>query len=97
MVNGKVQADVEIDESCQSQLKDCEYLGAIADKVISTQNELIETQRQKISVQEEQLQVAFKQIEAVTPRWYERPSFLLPAGIITGIVLTYMMSSLIHK
>lgn len=80
-------------DQCTERVKACEQVVEAGQRYILSLNKQVEKQNDLIKQLEQDSALMKQQVEAVTPRFYEKPAFVA----ITTIILTAATISLVRK
>ncbi len=72
--------------SCDASLELC-------DKAVGALKKELNLTGEAYGVCKEQLQAAIESREALRPSWYEKPSFLIPTALLTGLAAGLILST----
>jgi hypothetical protein len=79
------------DNTCLDRVKACEQVVEAGQKYIIVLNKQVEKQNELIKQLEQDAQLLKQQVDYVTPKWYERPSFVVPTTIIATAATIFLI------
>lgn len=79
--------NLRADAGCLARVQDCEALNSKADALIATLEKQSALQIKLNEALEDTARIATQRYYENLPAWYEKPSFLVPATVLTTIVV----------
>jgi peptidoglycan hydrolase CwlO-like protein len=76
---------------CEERIKDCEQVIDAANLFIGTLNKQLSNKDELITKLETDIELLQQQVAATSPVWYEQPSFVIPATIITTVATIFVI------
>ena len=85
IINGSL-ANATNEGSCETQLAACEQVIDAGNKYIIQLNKQLEQKNELALALEREVALLKQRADDVSPKWFERPSFVVPATIVATVL-----------